>query len=388
MRNIQSVLPVSHQIFPDHEQSVPTINSHALHRFLGLHESHSSWIGYRIKQLFLVENRDVLVFRKTPTGKAILDAYLIPDAVIRILQYERATALAYGNTREYRAQTGKNVIDGKIFIARKKQKQIRATHCDAALEYLDTLIHGPADDSHTDGTDLQSADLGCSLQGQPAGLRGDQTFSEIPACGPQTQMELAEMRELPKASVEASVPSQSLVQVTERSIGGRMQPTVDARELHAFLGVGKVFAAWIQDRIKQFEFVENQDFVCFPISESKDQPVGRGGHNRLDYRFTLDMAKELSMVERTPKGKEARQYFIECERLRFAPPPTLEQPNAEIAQRAQSMIPILQLHREYLQTFREMGLDPRDATHAALKTMEHQGFPVRNLLQFGLPSSL
>lgn len=94
------------------------------------------------------------------------------------------------------------------------------------------------------------------------------------------------------------------------------------------------------------------------------------------------------MVERTPKGKEARQYFIECERLRFAPPPTLEQPNAEAAQRAQSMIPLLQLHREYLQTFREMGLDPRDATHAALKTMEHQGFPVRNLLQFGLPSNL
>jgi hypothetical protein len=55
-----------------------------------------------------------------------------------------------------------------------------------------------------------------------------------------------------------------------------------------------------------------------PISASKDQPAGRGGHNRLDYLLTLDMAKELSMVERTPKGKQARQYFIEIERRYYA----------------------------------------------------------------------
>ncbi|WP_240536708.1 phage antirepressor KilAC domain-containing protein [Bartonella sp. WD12.1] len=41
---------------------------------------------------------------------------------------------------------------------------------------------------------------------------------------------------------------------------------------------------------------------------------GRGGHNRKEYHLTLDMAKELAMVERNEKGKQARQYFIECER--------------------------------------------------------------------------
>ena len=92
--------------------------------------------------------------------------------------------------------------------------------------------------------------------------------------------------------------------------------TVNARELHRFLEVGKVFGAWITDRINQFGFTEHQDFViiedvCFPNSESK----GRGGHNKKDYHLTIDMAKELSMVERNEKGKQARQYFIECERV-------------------------------------------------------------------------
>ena len=387
MRSIQSVLPVSHQAFPDHEQSVPTINSHALHRFLGLHESHSCWINYRIKQLFLVENRDILVFRKTPASKAILDAYLIPDAVIRILQYERAAALAYGNTREYRAQTGKNVIDGKIFIARKKQKQIRATHCDAALEYLAGL------DLQSAG--LQPADLECSPQGQPAGLRGDQSLTELPVCEPHAQMELAEMRELPKASVEAPASSQSLVQVTERAIGGRMQPTVDARELHAFLEVGKVFAAWMQDRIKQFEFVENHDFII--ISEIGKNSEGRGQPKK-NYILTLDMAKELSMVERTPKGKEARQYFIECERKLWTsespannpcrlqypaaslPAASLPVIDADTVQSVQSMIPVLQLHRECLRNFREMGLELREALDAVTATMERQGIRIREII--------
>jgi len=42
---------------------------------------------------------------------------------------------------------------------------------------------------------------------------------------------------------------------------------------------------------------------------------GRGGQNRIDYHLTLDMAKELSMVERNEKGKQARLYFLECEKV-------------------------------------------------------------------------
>lgn len=113
-----------------------------------------------------------------------------------------------------------------------------------------------------------------------------------------------------------------LIPVEAGNISGDAVQTVNARDLHAYLEVGKDFSTWIKDRIEQYNFVENQDFVCSPILGSE----GRGGHNRKDYHLTLDMAKELSMVERNQKGKEARQYFIECERqakkLQSPPPLT------------------------------------------------------------------
>ena len=102
-----------------------------------------------------------------------------------------------------------------------------------------------------------------------------------------------------------------LISLTKSAINGEFQQTVNARELHAFLGSKQDFSTWIKNRIEQYDLVENQDFVLAP------QFCGaslHGGHNRLDYYITLDMAKELAMVERTDKGKQARQYFIECEK--------------------------------------------------------------------------
>ncbi|MFM5335754.1 antA/AntB antirepressor family protein [Aeromonas enteropelogenes] len=102
-----------------------------------------------------------------------------------------------------------------------------------------------------------------------------------------------------------------LIPVGKSVVGDGLVQTVNARELHTFLEVGKVFAAWIQERIEQFGFVENQDFIV--ISETGKNP--KGGRPNKEYFLTLDMAKELSMVERNQKGKEARQYFIQCERV-------------------------------------------------------------------------
>lgn len=98
--------------------------------------------------------------------------------------------------------------------------------------------------------------------------------------------------------------------VTTGVIGAAEIPTVNARDLHAFLGVGKMFAHWIKDRIDQYGFVEDRDFVVF--AETGNNPSG--GRPAKDYAISLDMAKELAMVERNEKGKQVRQYFIECER--------------------------------------------------------------------------
>jgi phage anti-repressor protein len=99
-------------------------------------------------------------------------------------------------------------------------------------------------------------------------------------------------------------------------VGGATVETINARRLHGFLGNSRAFANWIQERIEKYGFEENKDFVCLTEKLSN---AARGGHNRKEYHVTLDMAKELAMVERTDKGREARKYFIECEKRVLRP---------------------------------------------------------------------
>ena len=107
---------------------------------------------------------------------------------------------------------------------------------------------------------------------------------------------------------------QELIPLHSQTIDGNAVETVSARELHAFLEVQTRFNDWIKNRIEQYDFVENQDFLV--VTEKKVTMTDAGEKATLikEYHITLDMAKELAMVERTEKGKQARQYFIECER--------------------------------------------------------------------------
>ena len=107
-----------------------------------------------------------------------------------------------------------------------------------------------------------------------------------------------------------TVMTSQLIPFETRTVAGESVQTVNARELHAFLGAGKMFAHWIKARIDEYGFLENQDFVSFCQNGQKPQ----GGRPSIEYYLTIDMAKELAMVERTPKGRAVRQYFIECER--------------------------------------------------------------------------
>lgn len=101
-----------------------------------------------------------------------------------------------------------------------------------------------------------------------------------------------------------------MIPVIEGEIGGEIQPCVDARELHKWLKCGELFSTWIKKRIKTYKFIENEDFVSFLVNSKKP----KGGRSLQEYRLSLDMAKELSMVENNEQGREARRYFINCEK--------------------------------------------------------------------------
>lgn len=84
---------------------------------------------------------------------------------------------------------------------------------------------------------------------------------------------------------------------------------VSARELHEFLEIKTQFSKWF-DRMCEYGFYELKDFLA--ISQ-KRLTVQGNETTYTDYLITIQMAKELSMIQRNDKGKEAREYFIKCE---------------------------------------------------------------------------
>ena len=92
------------------------------------------------------------------------------------------------------------------------------------------------------------------------------------------------------------------------------QRAVNARDLHRFLGVGRDFSNWIKGRIEEYQFIKGQDFEVF----TKFGENSSGGRPAKEYALSLDMAKELSMVEKTEQGRRARRYFIEMEKVAHA----------------------------------------------------------------------
>ena len=94
-----------------------------------------------------------------------------------------------------------------------------------------------------------------------------------------------------------------LIKITTNSEGVQ---TVSARELHKGLKVETQFNHWIK-RMIEYGFTEERDFWSF-LAESS------GGRKSKEYVLTLDMAKEICMIQRTEIGKKIREYFIKCEK--------------------------------------------------------------------------
>lgn len=103
---------------------------------------------------------------------------------------------------------------------------------------------------------------------------------------------------------------------------GNEQTAVDARELHAALGSKQQFANWIKNRIEKYGFIENQDFEVFnnfvknpsEVFLKNENNPSEGGRPAKQYILSLDMAKELAMVENNEKGRQVRLYFIAKEK--------------------------------------------------------------------------
>ena len=91
------------------------------------------------------------------------------------------------------------------------------------------------------------------------------------------------------------------IEVTENQ-----EPAIRGRELHEFLEVATPYDKWFP-RMVEYGFIEGTDFSTF-LSEST------GGRPAVNHLLKIDMAKELAMIQRTEKGKQARQYFIRIEK--------------------------------------------------------------------------
>lgn len=88
------------------------------------------------------------------------------------------------------------------------------------------------------------------------------------------------------------------------------QPTVSARDLHDCLEIKTKFATWFP-RIAEYGFTENLDYnTCYPNLGSENH----GGQNMIDYQISVDMAKQICMIQRSEKGKMYRQYFLDLEK--------------------------------------------------------------------------
>lgn len=100
-----------------------------------------------------------------------------------------------------------------------------------------------------------------------------------------------------------------LFEVQKHKIGNETVNAVNARELWEKLKVETRFNDWIKRRINEYGFVNGVDFCLLKNEYSKNK-----GFQPKEYFISLDMAKELSMIENNDAGKIARRYFIDCEK--------------------------------------------------------------------------
>jgi phage anti-repressor protein len=249
-------------------------NARNLHKFLKVGRDFSNWIKGRINDCRLTENVDYFLFSDSEKQK---------DSTILVLKQEDILICQNGQIKSGRG--GRPALEYLLTIEKAKELAIldKSEEGRQALNYFNNL------------TEKRISNMDSNKSNKPS-------------------------------------KNNQLVPVFTGEVRGVEQLLCNARELHKFLNVGRVFATWIKGRIDEYGFTENVDYFLLPnFGKQKEDDIlvikqedgnftkfseksGRGGQNQKDYILTLDMAKELAMVEKSEIGRQVRKYFIECER--------------------------------------------------------------------------
>jgi len=124
--------------------------------------------------------------------------------------------------------------------------------------------------------------------------------------------------------------------------------TVNAYDLYEFLEVKSKYADWIKNKISQYDFKENTDFITI------SKKLENGGGRKIEYHISIGMAKDLSMLENNEKGKQARDYFKACEeQLKTVKENLPEIIAAEIKRQLKNVKPVKQIEAPKIKIVKE-----------------------------------
>ncbi|MDX3981276.1 antA/AntB antirepressor family protein [Pasteurella multocida] len=157
----------------------------------------------------------------------------------------------------------------------------------------------------------------------------------------------------------------NLIPVFNGTIQNTQIQLCNARELHAFVESKREYATWIKDRITDYGFIENEDYII--VTERTN------GRPRKEYHITLDMGKELGMVERNEKGRQIRKHFIEIEKRAKQPQQlTLPEPDYNLTAIQNSEETLALIIQLYSYCFQAHEMQEKLQNTSIAKLMENQ----------------
>ncbi|WP_169753607.1 antA/AntB antirepressor family protein [Campylobacter mucosalis] len=119
-----------------------------------------------------------------------------------------------------------------------------------------------------------------------------------------------------------------LIPIGKTKLNGAEINSVNARDLHEVLESKYQFADWIKTRLDEVDAIENIDYIIVSEKSETMSEAGRKASIKKEYILTIDIAKEIAMLERNEIGKKVRRYFIEVEKAyktQFAIPKNLSE---------------------------------------------------------------